>query len=166
MRTFKVEQLERAFLEGMVVGYVVGGTPTDTPDLPGWKQIITKVIGTPAFELRDAWTTNGDYSSGFTTLSLDGEVLWIMHYGGYYEQDAHAFLKTALHEQYFNGGIFNGGRGPDVFETEDMLYINDVKQPEFIHFHGKEQIVGRKNGKGHIFGQHWYHGQALIPLIN
>ncbi len=162
---FDIEDVQRAFLAAMAGGYAASAEPSPIDHcMPGWKQNWTTISGTPQFIVSDSWFSNSeDYSSGITTIACQNEIIWAMHYGGWYKPEARQILKEALSLAYFIERKFNGGRGPDVFtrKGERILYHNNVERAEFNNFSGNEGVVGEVNGIPTNLGYHWYHGGFL-----
>lgn len=127
-------------------------------ELPGSKTIS---FVRKDFELLDCWFApeKTTYSSGQTFIWHKGTLVWAMSYLGQYPEDAIPFLKRALRETYKNRE-FVGGRGPDLFEGDGMIYINRVEPPnDWRHFRGREEIFDQT---GQNIGWHEYQGLLLM----
>lgn len=78
--------------------------------------------------LHDEYHTSG-FGGGFegsTNIFFLGDSgewspIWTMHYVGFTDEEASAFLKQALMENY-SKGIFLGGRGPRGYVNRDNLF--------------------------------------------
>lgn len=96
--------------------------------------------------------------SGHTTMWYKGRPVWIMHYGGWYAEEAIPFLKQCLRQAYEFDRVFYGGRGPACVRGERFTYVNRYLGT-FDDFRGEESIFDLD---GACRGYHWYHGMSLI----
>ena len=88
------------------------------------------------------------------------EMLWIMHYEGWYEKETIPLLKLALATQYRGG--FYGGRGPYIFTHPNhlgLVYRNSVVGT-FRQFTARDEICNTKTGEK--MGQHICWGGMLV----
>ena len=158
-----VEILERAkelFFEAMVSGYANPKTKKTTLEgLPGSKVILFEK---DEFKVTDVYFTHlgSDLSSGMTIIHHQDKPIWIMHYGGWYKEEAIPFLKEVLRIAY-QKVYFSGGRGINPFQNNSFLYLNKVERNSFSDFKGREEIY---HGNGSFLGFHEYFGGSLIPL--
>lgn len=148
------------FLQAMGAGYAADATKSTISGLPGSKA-ITRTFNSPGngkrWRVVDCWLSNGERSSGHTTIWLNDEPVWIMHYGGWYTEDALPFLKECLHRAYVTEKRFYGGRGPVIVRGERFTYVNRYLG-SFDQFEGDEGILDLE---GKSCGYHWYHGMLL-----
>jgi len=166
MRDYDVYQLEAAFFEAMRQGYATDSKANRTPiDLPG-----AKMIRIPVGDLvvTDLWqvTEHSVRSFGTTTISLGNDLLWMMHYWGWYQESAISLLKKALAIEYTKSlehpRTFLGCRGPRVFwdSANPWVYINVPRdQSDFGDFAGREEIIFTPANSS--LGWHRYHGGVL-----
>ena len=101
---------------------------------------------------------SSEFSSGITTISLDGEPVWIMNYGGKYHKTVISFLKESLKHSYALG-YFKGGRGPSFYRESNLSYYNNCTG-SFRLFSGEEKIVSNVTGK--VLGYHKYFGNLMV----
>lgn len=162
-----VAEIMAFFFRAMVNGYAdPNRKKTGIPQLPGYKLVY---FDEGKFVLVDMWhTTPGSkISSGTTTIWYNGIVVWVMHYGGWYEESVIPFLKRALMRNY-EQAFFLGGRGPDRLEGEDhaLAYFNKVEKSGFADFKGQEEIISMSQRSGfplgQKLGQHDYFGMLMI----
>lgn len=163
-QNLSINEVETAFFEAMVEGWAAGAEPKSTP----WDHSIV-FMGNVRFWVRDSWITdpNGIGDCGRIVIWLKGSSLfsskpvWVMQYGGYYDEAVISFLKAALMESY-SSGLFYGGRGPYEFSDDQrwpgLKYRNIVERNSFGGFWGWEQI---ECGSGISAGHHHYHGGKL-----
>ena len=151
------DEAEALFFKAMQFGYASGAEPQrDRPHL-GWKLLEYKKKD---LYLIDMWhtTPRSYYSSGVTTISHNGVVVWVMHYGGWYAEEAIPTLKAALHFAY-SQNMFRGGRGPKFFQNGQYTYRNKPNSMRFVCFSGQEEVY---DSSGTQLGNHWYHGQWML----
>lgn len=150
---------QEIFFTAMRQGYASSSEKGTIPEIPGSKTIEYR---------HDKWRVLDTYLvapqspySGGTTIIYWGEIpIWMMQYVGYYDEEAIPCLKAALRATY-DESIFNGGRGPDVFEHEGFLYLNAAMSSNFH---------GRTNGQEAIYdaekklrGVHIYQAWWMVP---
>lgn len=154
------------FFEAMREGYALSSArKVSIPDLPGSKAIPYERDN---LALVDLWfsTPSSNGSHGMTIIRYVGHPVWVMHYGGWYDEKAIPFLKQTLFLNY-SGNIFLGGRGPKFLEKADrtMQYSNQVEINSFAKFYGHEYIVSGsiKTGvpEGELLGEHRYFGGLM-----
>lgn len=172
MEPGEIRNIQDFFLEAMMFGWASESMKESIPQLPGVKAIPYRRDN---LYLLDYYFSNrgSNLSYGTTTIWLAERIdqfrlskkpVWVMHYGGWYDERAIPFLKRALMRNY-REKIFTGGRGPERLEGEDhtLQYLNRVKnRSNFLSFEGTEQIittseqwglpVGQKVGEHHYFG--------------
>lgn len=162
-----IQEIKDFFFKAMVNGYAnAGSQKIKMPDWPGHKAILFRE---GKFVLLDVWCTapNSKVSSGTTTIWYGSIVVWVMHYGGWYEEWVTPFLKRALMRNY-EEGFFLGGRGPERLEGEDhtLQYLNGVERYEFSDFKGSERIIATSHQTGvpvgTKLGEHDYFGMTFI----
>jgi len=76
--------------------------------------------------------------------------VWLMNYGGYYEERVIKFLKAALYKAYKDRQFF-GGRGPLVFSEGSLAYVNQPRLNDFSKFEGREEIFDLRVASAVIF---------------
>lgn len=158
------EDAKAVFFKGMLEGYVnkkhsTSNLRSGTVVLPGWKTYKYRDHG---YLLVDMWHTNPNlpHSTGVTILYFENMPIWVMHYGGWYHDDAISTLRHALKWNY-ERNLFVGGRGPTSFSTTDKTYQNQVAESSsFINFDGSESVFDNERNK--LLGEHWYRGQWLL----
>lgn len=159
MVTVTPEQAQTVFLRLMAKGWAAGEKPATHPEFPG-RKFLRGVDGD--FLLIDTWTQHEpecDASSGSTTLLFQRVPIWVMQYGGWYGVEGSALVQRALARNYENG-VFNGGRGPDIYRSGSLVYENTVLKPDFTDFTGQERVLDGNSRTFH--GQHQYFGQWLL----
>jgi hypothetical protein len=148
------------FFRAMLEGYLSATKPKKNTPFSGWNTLEYKEW---PFSLVDMWNTTfySSASSGVTTISYMGIPIWVMHYGGWYEDEAITTLKAALSQNYKHG-VFIGGRGPMEFEEGDFHYKNqpEVGGLDFEHFEGCEYMDNTRTRT--LVGYHWYRGDWLV----
>lgn len=157
-----IDLIKKVFFLGMMSGYV-GGSPNKRKiaELPGSRMITFEHYeDNQHFIFNDLYfvTFLSDYSHGVTSISLDGQPVWMMSYEGMYRANEISLLKEALKYSY-ERKRFVGGRGPsDLTFTCKYTYHNEVHKPGFEDFSGEERIV---NSLGVRVGWHNYRGRLL-----
>lgn len=126
------------------------------------------------FRCVDTWFTSPvGRSFGWTLAYHDTlpQPIWRMGYDGWYDREdlrITRFLRSALRTTY-EDGRFIGGRGPEVFTSEEfpgLIYYNRVKERDFRRFSGDDVIVvdvavaGREGLRERY--RHDYRGGALV----
>jgi len=146
-------RIQAFFFRAMVEGWAVGGQKIQIPDMPGYKAIPFR---DGDFFLLDCYcvTPHSSMSAGTTTIWHRDVPVWVMHYGGFYEEDAIAFLKRALSMTY-QVGEFVGGRGPNVFVRDSMVYVNRPYPNDFAKFEGREEVLIAESGISLGFHEYW-----------
>lgn len=153
-------QVEEFFFRAMVAGWAVGGQKIRIPDLPGYKAMPFEEGDWRLLDLYCV-TPHSPMSAGTTTIWFQGAPVWVMNYGGFYEQSAIPFLKRALHLAY-EAHHFVGGRGPRVFVEIPLVfvYMNYPRLKDFAKFEGHEEIFSAETGDS--VGFHDYSGMSLL----
>lgn len=146
-------QIQSFFFKAMVGGWAVGGQKIKIADMPGYKAIPFR---DGDFYLLDRYcvTPNSPKSAGTTTIWFQGIPVWLMNYGGFYEESAIAFLKRTLCKTY-EAHQFVGGRGPLVCIEGSLIYVNQPCLNDFAKFEGREQILDAENGMSLGFHEYW-----------
>lgn len=155
---FRLE-VEEVFFEAMNKGYATDASKKKSILwLPGSKVVKHE---------RDSWkvvdlyhvTQLGPRSGGTTTVSYEGQPVWMMQYSGWYEKDAIPCLKAALRAAY-KKKQFLGGRGPKMFRLrQEFFYQNFLEFGEFDgSFKGEEQVYATA---GDIRGRSTYQGGMM-----
>jgi len=135
-----------------------GAVPEVSKELPG-ARVMHQSEG--RFGYHDMWYvgTTGDLgtSSGHSLLTVDDVPTWVFQYWGWYDKNDERVipvLKEALLTGYTTG-TSRGGRGPDMFFSEDHIYTyeNVINWGEGIilpeHFRAKPRLKdGRLNFSG------------------
>ena len=165
-RAVLVEQTEEFFFEAMRHGWASGEAKFVTKNFSGWKE-KTWVFTHPnfvGFVLVDSFRTFADsrVSEGRKSIYYNnGQPIWYMNYGGWYDKEVMAFLKEALMIAY-KANQFVGGRGPDdiyVSNFQGLLYNNRVQLRTFVNFSGIEFVT---DSFGASRGEHFYFGGSTI----
>jgi hypothetical protein len=159
------EQVKAFFFEAMRRGWAAPVPKAPILGLPGSKSIPFRL---GEYSLLDYYfVTPGLKSSYGTTVIWAAErPVWVMHYGGWYEEGVIPFLKRALMRNY-KDNVFLGGRGPEQFEGEDhtLQYLNNVELNFFCNFRGHEYIISTSDQSGAVpgslMGEHLYFGGLL-----
>jgi len=166
----EAEKIKAFFFEAMRGGYV-NQRPFKLP-LPdpfsGEEAIPYRRNFKDGFYLLDYYFVSPDSNScyGSTVIWFEEKPIWVMHYGGWYDERVIPFLKRALARNY-NEDVFLGGRGPEFLEGEDhtLQYFNKVEQNDFNDFRGREGIITTseqwKVAVGTKLGEHHYLGGRL-----
>ena len=148
------------FFKAMIEGWAVSGQKINIPDLPGYKAVPFR---DGDFYLLDCYcvTPHSSKSAGTTTIWFQGVPVWIMNYGGVYEERAIAFLKSMLRRAYENL-LFVGGRGPYRCSDGSFFYMNNPCPNDFYKFRGREEIFIMEGGNIISLGFHEYWGMSLM----
>ncbi len=160
-----VKQIEIFFFEAMMQGWAMPVPKTPISGLPGSKSIPFRL---GEYSLLDYYfVAPGSKSSyGTTVIWVAERPVWVMHYGGWYDERAIPFLKRALMCNY-RDDVFLGGRGPERLEGEGhtLQYLNKVEQNDFGNFRGYEYIIATSDQSGvpagQKLGEHYYFGGLL-----
>lgn len=152
-----LREVEQFFFKAMVEGYAAGGQKIKIADMPNYKAIPFR---DGDFYLLDRYcvTPHGPKSAGTTTIWFQDAPVWLMNYGGYYEERAIKFLKTALRKAY-EARQFFGGRGPLVFSEGSLVYVNQPRFNDFLKFEGREEVFDLDTRSS--LGWHEYWGMTL-----
>jgi len=153
-----IAEVQAFFFRAMREGYAGSGQKTEVADMPGYKEIR---FSEGDFLLVDRYCVapNLVKSAGTTTIWFDGVPVWVMNYGGYYEEEAISILKRALSTAYQREEFF-GGRGQFVFTNGGLLYTNHPRLNDFARFEGREEVFGT-TGRTSL-GFHDYWGMSLL----
>lgn len=163
-------ELEKAFFEAMNAGYAGNSQKRSIRWLPGSK--IIEHNRAP-WRIMDTYlvTKLGPRGGGTTIIAYEETPVWMMHYLGQYEKEAIPCLKAALCAAYAEKKFF-GGRGPEEFVHDGLVYRNDVDRAyrcDFQHsnfFKGYETIrrqVREPDGApGKALGWHSYQGMMMF----
>jgi hypothetical protein len=162
--------LEQFFLRAAAQTYASGQKAYLRAPLPGARMYI---VDEEPLLYRDIYRVNGEFSAGWTTIELEGAVVWSMYYHGWCQHEGREetinFLKASLRQSY-RGGEFLGGRGPRYrFEDlpDDSPYLEYFNGPsgDFLAFFGRESIERRedKPGTEELLFWHEYVGMLLAP---
>lgn len=152
-----LNEVKAFFFKGMVLGWAGGGKYKPASGIPGYK-VFDYELGD--FRLFDFYTNPNNYkSSGWTAICFNDTVVWTMGYQGKYEEQAIPVVKHALLAAYANE-LFLGGRGPENFEENGLLYLNhcDGRQNDPAYFNGMEQVLGGNS----LLGYHQYWGMSHL----
>ncbi|MEK7552098.1 MAG: DUF5680 domain-containing protein [Patescibacteria group bacterium] len=160
MQQSTLESVQEFFFDGMLAGWCGTGSPKgDIAELPGSRK-FTFISG--EFQMVDCFMVNShsNKSSGMTIIFYRDQPVWMMHYGGWYDEKAIPFLKTCLQKAY-KKRQFLGGRGPMLARGRGLFYQNQPRSSGFDDFSGEEWI----SGPTRFFGRHWYHGMSLLKDV-
>ncbi len=156
-----IAQVQQFFFKAMLEGWTTGGQEVEMPNMPGYTALPFQEGD---LRLIDCYCVNpmSRKSAGTTTISLQGIPVWVMHYGGFYEEGAIVFLKQALLKVY-QDHEFIGGRGPRLYVRGDLLYVNEP-DGDFTKFNGREEIFNIEDGLKNktSLGFHEYWGMSLL----
>lgn len=152
-------EAQAAFLRMMCTGWASGEKPKEDSD--GFK-VIEVVDGD--FRLRDRWTRRlpgSNASAGSTSQWYRDVHIWMMFYGGWYDDEGSVLVKRALKQNYENG-VFVGGRGPVRFINDSFVYENVVQEglEDFTRFSGRDRVTDVATRTLH--GYHEYSGLWLF----
>lgn len=148
-----IAQIQSFFFKAMVEGYVAGGQKIEIADMPGYKALPFR-DGNLYLLDRYCVTPNSPKSAGTTTIWFKDVPVWVMNYGGFYEESAIAFLKRALRKTY-EAGQFVGGRGPLVYVEGSLVYVNQPRLNDFAKFEGREEVFNAKGVTSLGFHEYW-----------
>lgn len=151
-------RVQSFFFRAMVEGWATGGRKIKIAEMPGYKALPFREGD---FSLLDCYcvTPNSPKSAGTTTIWFQDVPVWLMNYGGYYEEQAIKFLKRALRQAY-EAHQFVGGRGPLVHTEGSLVYVNRPRLNDFAKFEGREEIFDAQSGTSLGFHEYW--GMSLI----
>ena len=163
-----LKKAQEVFFRALLAGYASGTEKKDprlttTTSMFDFKTINTYRDGD--FIVVDEWTKtdDSDVSFGSTTILFEEVPIWFMTYSGLYPKKVIPFLKEALTTQY-KTGEFRGGRGPCIFNSKGLTYVNGSSKIngiiDFSCFSGQETIFvqGTKEERGF----HVYYGMSMI----
>lgn len=153
-----IGKVQEFFFRAMVEGWAAGAPKIQVSELPGFKYIIFEEGD---YRLVDGYQTskNSPHSSGMTTISFQGSLVWQMSYGGFYEERVIPFLQRML-QQTYRKQSFCGGRGPFRAAEGNLVYLNEPRVNNFVQFDGREKIVNATTGV--CLGFHGYWGTLLL----
>lgn len=151
-------QVQSFFFKAMVEGWATDSQKIRIAEMPGYKAIPFR---DGDFYLLDRYcvSPSSPKSAGTTTIWFQDVPVWLMNYGGYYEEQAIKFLKRALRQPY-EAHQFVGGRGPLVHTEGSLVYVNQPRINDFTKFEGREEIFDTKNSTSLGFHEYW--GMSLI----
>jgi len=160
MDSVTLAEVQAFFFKAMVGGWAVGGQKIKIADMPGYKAIPFR-DGDLYLLDRYCVVPNSTKSAGTTTIWYKDVPVWVMNYGGSYEESAIKFLKSMLRMAY-DSGIFCGGRGSRLGtdSLRDLVYFNRPRLNDFAKFDGMEQIFNTRTGS--CLGYHEYWGMSLL----
>ena len=153
-----ISQIQSFFLLAMRSGWASNVAELRMPHMPGYKGIS---FHDGDFSLLDCYcvTPNSTKSFGTTTIWHKGIPVWVMQYGGHYDESVLGLLRRALRKSY-TADMFVGGRGPLVYAEDSLIYHNTPKRSDFALFSGREDIFDAENGI--MLGYHEYSGMSLL----
>lgn len=156
----KQEVLE-AFFQAIIAGYAGGKKNQEKELLEELLDCKMTRFEQGRYQVTDMWRTlpNSDYSFGETVVYRDIIPIWVMSYQGWYDGEVIPFLKEALRNAY-EQRQFVGGRGPEKYETGDLMYVNSYRdnRGDWRRFSESEMILrGTK-----VMGYHHYQGILLL----
>ncbi|MFH1632036.1 MAG: DUF5680 domain-containing protein [bacterium] len=155
-------EVQAFFFKAMSRGWVGGGTFTDVLDMPGYKRFVYE---DGDFKLIDQYCTRpgSNRSSGTTIIWHCNIPIWVMHYGGWYDEFAISIVKEALKKAY-GSHVFCGGRGLPTEARKTGLthyiYSNVVRRNDFDCFEGREEVYCVTEYA--LKGYHDYWGMSLL----
>lgn len=166
-----LKESEAFFCRSMAEGYAGGAAAMPLIEMPGWKGYV-HVDGD--WKLIDAYMVHPKTkkSVGHTYIWHQGTLIRCVSYGGFYQKEAVPCLKGALMYDY-SRGIFNAGRGHNLYQVDNYRYIIRIDEPKplrFVHFSAVESIVRidreardpRDPPETTPMGEHFICGMALI----
>lgn len=156
--TVDLKQIQTFFFKSMTEGWTTKDQKIEITDMPGYKAIPFR---NGDFYLLDRYcvTPRSTKSAGTTTIWFQNIPVWLMNYGGFYEDGAILFLKQALRETY-ERGQFVGGRGPLTYTDGSSVYVNKPLLNNFSKFEGREEVFDTKSGASLGFHEYW--GMSLL----
>ena len=153
-----VSEIQKFFFEGMLQGCASGKGSRPVTSLFGYKEY-------PPYEARglrmlDRWCVSsaGNRVAGTITIWHKDVPVWVMQYGGGYDQRAEHFLRMILTVAY-EERRFHGGRGLTSHTHGSFSYMNKPRKNTFGDFEGSEYIIHRQHG--HL-GRYDYRGMLLV----
>lgn len=153
-----IDVIQSFFFKAMTEGWASGGQKIKIPDMPGYKGIPFR---DGDFYLLDRYCVSpySSSSAGTTTIWFKDVPVWVMNYGGYYQERAIPLLMTALRSTYGKAN-FVGGRGPRVFRSGVMVYVNHPRLNGFVKFEGREEVFVAETSEPLGFHEYW--GMSLL----
>lgn len=118
-------KVQQFFFKAMVEGWATNTPKIKVADMPGYKAIYFK-DGNYSLMDRYCVTPLSNKSAGTTTIWFNDIPVWVMNYGGYYEEEVIDFLKRMLGKTY-QASEFIGGRGPWTYVQEDFAYRTHIR---------------------------------------
>jgi len=166
-----LQKTENFFFRGAAAGWAGGADglllhrDDGAPGMEEWRDVTyTNRHDYPGFELVDRWGIDpcSGKPSGHILITLRNIPVWCMWIGGgSYEKEVFPFLRKVLSGTY-QSRSFCGGRGPEKYLYEDLLYTNKW-EGDFSQFSGREQIEFiASDGTKHSLGTHDYRGGSLV----
>lgn len=152
-------EIQSFFFRAMVSGWASGGEKIKIAAMPLYKAMPFREGD---FYLLDCYCVNKKSlkSAGTTTIWYRDVPVWMMNYGGFYEESAIAFLKRALLRAY-NKQEFVGGRGPAFYsENTGLNYANRPLLGDFAKFEGREAVFNASGRESLGFHEYW--GMSLL----
>lgn len=164
-------EMAAVFFEAMNAGYAA--------DAPKKQSILWLPCNKTIEYKRDPWrvvdtyhvTKLGPRSGGTTVISYEETPVWMMQYLGQYDESAIPCLKAALRAAYAEKKFF-GGRGPERFVCDRLIYLNEVDRSyrgdfqDSNFFKGYEKIQRQGSGPngapGETLGWHSYQGMMMF----
>lgn len=161
-------EMETVFFQAMSTGYANNAKKETFADVgklvdftEGPWTVIDGYLKTPL----------GPRSGGLMAMSYEGVPVWMMQYMGQYSDDAIPCLKAALRAAYVEKKFF-GGRGPERFVCDGLVYQNDVDRSYRGDFQGsnffqgyekiQRQGSGPNGAPGEALGWHSYQGMMML----
>ena len=159
-----IDLIKKVFFLAMMDGYVNEDTKKHKIiKLPGSRLITFEHYeDNQQFVVNDLYfvTNLSNYSHGVTSISCDGQPVWMMSYEGIYRKCDIPLLRKALHHAY-SKKLFFGGRGAGTHPLGNHhVYYNDVTKGNFESFSGGERIVNELTGTR--VGWHEYRGLLMV----
>lgn len=153
-----IAEIQSFFFKAMVKGWAKGVEEISVANMPGYKAIPFQEGD---FYLIDKYcvTPYSQKSAGTTTIWFKQNPVWVMNYGGFYDEDAIDCLKLALRQAY-ERQQFVGGRGPRIYVAKTLFYVNQPRFNSFTRFEGREEIFDRACGESLGFHEYW--GMSLL----
>ncbi len=149
-----LEGAKEAFFQAMLDGYAGGENRRSikVKSNGGCTTSVTFVFGD--FIVKDEWHTypNSIYSFGSTLITYLGKPVWMMSYGGWYNDEAINFLKKVLAVSY-RAAEFNGGRGPYTYEIPYMDENNPLLRFRLMYRNESEGVFWSFRGNEYVYRQ-------------
>jgi hypothetical protein len=155
-----MDAIKAFFFEAMLQGWVNPKSHAEPVEgMPGYKGYEYRKGG---LYLRDVFIVNPETgkSAGNTTILLDDNPVWVMHYGGMYPKAVINIVKIALTRAY-KQEQFCGGRGVICLNVAIPFgYFNHINKGTFEDFCGRESVYHEENKQ--VVGYHDYWGMSLV----